>query len=121
MCFGACNVFTRQTPVEIDGGIDLLHDFRRTTAEPGAPHFVGRHHAVLSPGSPNMNPRTRLTAVLAGAAAIVTAAVLYGIGFMDVHATAAPPAVLNRLNLTTSRPAAPDIGFVDAAGRKLSL
>jgi thiol-disulfide isomerase/thioredoxin len=68
-----------------------------------------------------MNSRTRLMLLFATIAAVVAVVVLYGIGFMDVHATAAPPAVLNRLKLTNSEPAAPEIGFVDAQGKKFSL
>lgn len=68
-----------------------------------------------------MNPRTRLIALFAGIAAVVAVVVLYGIGFMDVHATAAPPSVLNRLKLTNSQPQAPAIAFVDAGGKPLSL
>ena len=69
-----------------------------------------------------MKPRMRLFAILiAGLAAIVTLAVLYGNKFADVHAGAAPPPVLNRLKLTDGRPAAPAIGFFDAAGKPVKL
>ena len=68
-----------------------------------------------------MNPRTRLMVLFAGIAAVVAVIVLYGIGFMDVHVTTAPPSVLNRLKLTNSQPLAPQIAFVDASGGKLSL
>ena len=69
-----------------------------------------------------MKPRTRLFATLAaGLATVVAAAVLYGISGRDVHATAAPPAVLDKLKLTQGRPAAPDIGFVDAMGKPFKL
>ncbi len=69
-----------------------------------------------------MKPRARLFATLAaGLAAVAAAAVLYGIIGRDVHATARPPAVLDKLKLTDGRPAAPDIGFVDATGKPLKL
>jgi thiol-disulfide isomerase/thioredoxin len=69
-----------------------------------------------------MNPRTRLFATLAvGLATVALAAVLYGIIGRDVHATASPPAVLDKLKLTDGRPAAPDIGFIDATGKPLTL
>ena len=68
-----------------------------------------------------MNPRTRLMVLFAGIAAVAAVVVLYGIGSMDVHATAPPPSILNRLKLTNSQPLAPQIAFVDASGRKLSL
>ena len=48
-----------------------------------------------------MKPRTRLFATLAaGLATVAAAAVLYGIIGRDVHATASPPAVLDKLKLT---------------------
>jgi thiol-disulfide isomerase/thioredoxin len=69
-----------------------------------------------------MKPRTRLFATLAaGFAMVAAAAVLYGIIGRDVHATATPPAVLDKLKLTNGRPAAPEIGFVDAMGKPLRL
>jgi thiol-disulfide isomerase/thioredoxin len=69
-----------------------------------------------------MKPRTRLSATLAAALATVAlAAVLYGIIGRDVHATAKPPAVLDKLKLTEGRPAAPDIGFVDSMGKPFKL
>jgi thiol-disulfide isomerase/thioredoxin len=69
-----------------------------------------------------MKPRTRLFATLAaGLATVAAAAVLYGIIGRDVHATASPPAVLDKLKLTQGRPAAPDIGFVDAMSKPFKL
>ena len=68
-----------------------------------------------------MNSRTRVAAIAAGCAVIVALAVLYGIANWNVHAGARPPAVLNRLQLVAGQPAAPQIGFVDAAGNKLTL
>lgn len=65
------------------------------------------------------SPVRVLAIAAAGAAAIV--AVLYGIGVFNVHAGPQPPAVLNRFQLTASAPEAPAIGFVDAAGKKLTL
>lgn len=65
------------------------------------------------------SPVRVLAIAAAGAAAIV--AVLYGIGVFNVHAGPRPPAVLNRFQLTASAPEAPAIGFVDAAGKKLTL
>ncbi len=67
-----------------------------------------------------MKARIRLLAIAAGSGAVI-AAVLYGIGVWNVHAGARPPAVLNRLQLTASQPAAPQIGFADAAGKKITL
>jgi thiol-disulfide isomerase/thioredoxin len=69
-----------------------------------------------------MKPRTRIYAILAAAiAAVSLAVVLYGIKLGDVHASGAPPAVLDKLKLTNGRPAAPAIGFVDASGKEIKL
>jgi thiol-disulfide isomerase/thioredoxin len=66
-----------------------------------------------------VKPRTRLLAVIvAGFAAIVTGVVLYGNRFGDVHA---PPAILDKLKVTSGRPAAPAIAFRDAAGKEVKL
>jgi thiol-disulfide isomerase/thioredoxin len=52
-----------------------------------------------------MKPRTRLFATLAaGLATVALGAVLYGIIGRDVHATASPPAVLDKLKLTGGKP-----------------
>jgi thiol-disulfide isomerase/thioredoxin len=69
-----------------------------------------------------MKPSTRLFATLAaGFAAVALGAVLYGIIGPDVHANGTPPRVLDKLKLTNGRPAAPDVGFVDATGKPLKL
>jgi thiol-disulfide isomerase/thioredoxin len=66
-----------------------------------------------------VKPRTRLLAGIAfGFAGIVTAAILYGNWFGDVHA---PPAILNKLKVTSGRPAAPAIAFRDGAGKEIRL
>jgi len=68
-----------------------------------------------------MNSQTRMAAIAAGFVAIVALAVLYGIGKSNVHAGGRPPAVLNRMQLVSGQPAAPQIAFVDATGNKLDL
>jgi len=66
-----------------------------------------------------VKPRTRLVAIAAlGFAGILTAAILYGNRFSDVHA---PPAILDKLKAISGRPAAPAIGFRDAAGKEVGL
>jgi len=66
-----------------------------------------------------VKPRTRFLAVTAfGFAGIVTAAILYGNRFGDVHA---PPAILDKLKVTSGRPAAPAIGFRDSTGKEIGL
>jgi len=62
----------------------------------------------------------RLLAITAGCG-VIAVTVLYGIGVWDVHAGVRPPSVLNRLQATPSQPPAPQIGFVDAAGKKMTL
>ena len=69
-----------------------------------------------------MKPRTRNFAILAAVVAAVSViAVLYGMKARDVNASAAPPAVLDKMKVTEGRPAAPDIGFIDAEGKPLRL
>jgi thiol-disulfide isomerase/thioredoxin len=69
-----------------------------------------------------MKPRARLVLALsAGFAAILIAAVLYGIPSVSVRATGQPPAVLDKLKLTQERPLVPAVSFVDAAGKTLRL
>jgi thiol-disulfide isomerase/thioredoxin len=58
-------------------------------------------------------------AILAACVAVVgAAAVLYGNSVGDVHA---PPAVLDKLKLTSGRPAAAAIAFRDAEGKEVKL
>jgi thiol-disulfide isomerase/thioredoxin len=66
--------------------------------------------------------RTRLVLILAASiAAIGIPAVLYEMRVRDVHASAAPPAILDKLQLTEDAPPAPAITFYDAEGKSLSL
>src|SRR4051812_36841053 len=113
MCFGARNVLTRQTLVEIDGGVDLLHDCRRAAGKPASPHFIRGHDPDPATGlqhwNPGMNYRTRAVALAAGCVVVIALVVLYGIDNWNVHAGPRPPAVLNRLQLVSGQPAAPKI------------
>jgi thiol-disulfide isomerase/thioredoxin len=69
-----------------------------------------------------MTLRTRLILILAASiAAIGIPAVLYENRVRDVHAGAAPPAVLDKLQLTEGTPAAPAVTFYDADGKAMSL
>jgi thiol-disulfide isomerase/thioredoxin len=66
-----------------------------------------------------VKPRTRILAVtVAGFAGIVAAAFLYGNRIGDVHA---PPAVLDKLKVTSGRPQVAPIAFHDATGREIKL
>lgn len=69
-----------------------------------------------------MRFRTRLVYILvASVAAIGLPALLYEMKVRDVHASAAPPAILDKLQLAEGTPSAPAITFYDAAGKPLSL
>lgn len=69
-----------------------------------------------------MKPRARLLAILAAlVAAIVIVAVVIRSNGPDVHASAAPPTVLDKLKLTEGAPSAPEIGFTDASGKTWTL
>ena len=66
--------------------------------------------------------RTRLLAILAASiAAVGIPAVLYEIRVQDVHESAAPPPVLDKLKLMPGNPPAPDVSFADASGKTLKL
>lgn len=69
-----------------------------------------------------MTFRTRLYLILAAViAAIGIPAVLYEMRQSDVHVSTAPPAVLDKLQLTEGAPEAAPVGFFDADGKELSL
>ena len=69
-----------------------------------------------------MTFRTRLVYILvASIAAVGIPAVLYEMRVRDVHATAAPPAILDKLQLTEGTPEAPAVTFFDESGKSLSL
>ena len=67
-----------------------------------------------------MDPKKRLTAMLAGLVGIaVVVAVLYGMNDGDVHAT--PPDVLDKFELAADRPMLPNLEFQDASGARKTL
>ncbi len=69
-----------------------------------------------------MTFRTRLIVILAASiAAVGIPAVLYEMRTRDVHASSAPPAVLDKLKQTAGTPHAAPVSFVDATGKSLSL
>jgi thiol-disulfide isomerase/thioredoxin len=69
-----------------------------------------------------MSFRTRLFLILAASiAAIGIPAVLYEMRVRDVHVSTAPPAVLDKLQLTEGTPEAAPVSFFDASGKELSL
>jgi thiol-disulfide isomerase/thioredoxin len=68
-----------------------------------------------------MKSRQRLFTLLAVSSVALVSAVLYGIRGGDVHASGAPPAVLDKLKPVEGEPQRPDIGFSDAMGKALTL
>jgi thiol-disulfide isomerase/thioredoxin len=69
-----------------------------------------------------MGLRTRLVLILVAAiAAVGIPAVLYEMTVRDVHASAEPPAILDKLKLTEGAPPAPAATFYDADGKAMSL
>ena len=69
-----------------------------------------------------MTFRTRLVLIaVAAIAAVGIPWVLYETRGGDVHAGAAPPAVLDKLKLTEGKPPAPAVTFYDAEGKAMSL
>ena len=69
-----------------------------------------------------MTFRTRLVLILvASIAAIGIPAVLYEMRVRDVHASGAPPAILDKMHLVEGTPPAPAVTFYDAEGKALSL
>lgn len=66
--------------------------------------------------------RARLVYILvASIAAVGLPWLLYEMRTRDVHASASPPAVLDKLELTEGAPAAPAVTFYDADGKAMSL
>jgi len=69
-----------------------------------------------------MTLRTRLVLILVAAvAAIGIPAVLYEMNVRDVHASATPPAILDKMKMVEGAPAAPAVTFYDADGKAMSL
>jgi thiol-disulfide isomerase/thioredoxin len=69
-----------------------------------------------------MTLRTRLIYVLvASIAAVGLPWLLYEMRARDVHVSASPPAVLDKLKLTEGTPATPAVTFYDADGKAVSL
>ena len=69
-----------------------------------------------------MTFRARLLLILvASVAAVGIPAVLYEMRVRDVQSGAAPPAILDKMQLTEGTPAAPAVTFYDAEGKALSL
>ena len=78
----AGDVLGGELAVEVDRGVDLLHDFGRAGGEPAAPHRVA--HEIVAPDGSRMTTtgnkprRYLLPAALGVLAALAAGAVLYG-------------------------------------------
>jgi hypothetical protein len=48
MGFGRGDVLAVQVPIEVDGGVDFLHDGVGTGGKPPAPHFVAHRLALIA-------------------------------------------------------------------------
>src|SRR5258708_11831838 len=68
MGLGCGNVLTIKMPVEIDGGVNLLHDRTGARRKSSTPHFVahGISTKALMTGSQSSFAKKRLAMVLAG-------------------------------------------------------
>jgi hypothetical protein len=60
MGLARCDVLAEQVPVEIYGGVDLLHDLVGTRAEAPAPHLVAHGTPTGVPIPKFANPRGTL-------------------------------------------------------------
>src|SRR6476619_250618 len=136
----ACrDVLAVKAAVEVDRGIDLLHDGARTRGEAPAPHLVAHDPTAESPMTEqpiSTARRWRAMIALFAVAAVVTGAAIYGIGAMQRNADPAcrPSTELAKrlaplahgevaaITIAAEPQKLPDLAFTDAAGqpRKLS-
>src|SRR5271165_7194472 len=98
MGLGRGDVLAVEMPVEIDGGVDLLHDGAGTGSKPTAPHFVAhrlafgtttlRVHRPMTESSSPSHARRRIgLIVVAGLAGVaVGMAGVYGIATLGSNA-----------------------------------
>src|SRR5436305_1456493 len=130
----ACrDVLAVKAAIEVDRGIDLLHDGARTRGEAPAPHLVA-HDPTESPMTEqplSTARRWRAMIALFAVAAVVTGAAIYGIGAMQGNADPACRAsaeLAKRLaplargevaaiNIVAAPQKLPDLTFSDAGGQ----
>src|SRR5262245_5094802 len=128
-------------PVEIDGGVNLLHDSAGARREPPTPHFVahGIFTKPLMTGTQSSFAKKRLAMVLTGgiAGVMVGLAGVYGIATLTRNvggdATCKPAVELAKkiaplargevaaVNVAKSPLRIPDLAFQDSAGKPLTL
>ncbi len=94
MRLGRGNVLAIEMPVEVDGGVNFLHDVIRARREPPTPHLVahGIFTKALMTGPQSTFAKKRLAMVLAGgiAGVIVGLAGVYGIATLTRNAGGDP-------------------------------
>src|SRR6476659_2007398 len=89
MGLGRGDVLAVEMPVDIDGGVDLLHDGAGARREPSAPHLVAHGcYRGLSTVTERPAPKKRLVLMVAGAIAglAVGLAAVYGIAGLTGNA-----------------------------------
>ena len=141
MGLGCGYVLAVEMPVEIDGGVNLLHDRSRARRKSPTPHFVahGISTKPLMTGSQTSFAKKRLAMVLAGgiAGVIIGLAGVYGIATLTRNAggdTTCQPAVelakkiapfargeVAAVNVAKSPLKVPALAFQDAEGKPLTL
>src|SRR6187431_2670918 len=141
MGLGRGDVLAVQMPIEVDRGVDLLHDGAGARREPPTPHFVahGISTKPLMTETQSSVAKKRLAMVLAGgiAGVVVGLAGVYGIATLTRNpggdATCRPAVELARkiapfahgevaaVNVAKSPLRVPDLSFQDATGRQLTL
>src|SRR5262249_22545663 len=128
-------------PVEIDGGVNLLHDSAGARREPPTPHFVahGIFTKPLMTGTQSSFAKKRLAMVLAGGIAGGVGGVSGGYGGatptgrVGGDGTCKPAVALAKkiaplargevaaVNVAKSPLRIPDLAFQDSAGKPLTL
>src|SRR5438270_4831091 len=138
MRLACCDVLAVKAAVEVDRGIDLLHDGARTRGEAPAPHLVAHDPTAESPMTEqplSTARRWRAMIALFAVAAVVTGAAIYGIGAMQGNAEPAcrPSAELAKrlaplargevaaINIAAAPQKLPDLAFTDAGGQPHKL
>src|SRR5678815_5130074 len=141
MGLGRGDVLTVQMPVEVDRGVDLLHDGAGARRKPPTPHFVahGIFTKPLMTETQSSFAKKRLAMVLAGgiAGVVIGLAGVYGIATLTRNAggdaTCRPAVELAKkiapfargevaaVNVAKSPLKIPALAFQDAAGNPMTL